>query len=153
MKPLTAEWVAKAEADYRAADQLRRHEATLTNIISFHCQQCVEKYLKARLQESEIAFPKTHSLPALLNLVTPVEPLWESFRESARILSRFAIETRYPGDDVTAEEADKAFAACRSLREEIRRSLGLESPPPTRRSFGVRERRAKYKVKSKRKRA
>ena len=149
MKPLTAEWVQKAESDYRAAAQLRRHEPALTNIICFHCQQCAEKYLKARLQEADLAFPKTPSLTALLNLVLPVEPLWEAFRDSARALSRYGVETRYPGEDVSAEEADEAFAACQSFRAEIRRSLGLDSPP-SQRGFQVSERFAKYKVKRKR---
>jgi len=40
----------------------------------FFAQQCVEKYLKARLVEAGIAFPKTHDLEALLDLVLPAEP-------------------------------------------------------------------------------
>jgi hypothetical protein len=42
----------------------------------FHCQQCAEKYLKARLVEAGIAFAKTHDLLSLLSLVLPVEPGW-----------------------------------------------------------------------------
>ena len=38
----------------------------------FHAQQCVEKYIKARLIEAETPFPKTHDLSALLSLVLPV---------------------------------------------------------------------------------
>lgn len=49
--------------------------------LCFHAQQCVEKYLKARLCEAGIEFPKTHVLAALLDLVAPVEPLWETYRE------------------------------------------------------------------------
>ena len=30
--------------------------------VCFHCQQCAEKYLKARLQQDRIVFGKTHNL-------------------------------------------------------------------------------------------
>ena len=31
--------------------------------VCFHAQQCIEKYLKAKLVEADIDFPKTHNLP------------------------------------------------------------------------------------------
>ena len=69
MNPLTAEWVAKAEADYEGAVDLRRRRKNpLPDLVCFHCQQCAEKYLKAILQEAGIAFPKTHVLADLLAL-------------------------------------------------------------------------------------
>jgi len=47
---LFAEWVDKAEADYQSAVALhRRRKAPLPDIVCYHCQQCVEKYLKAYL--------------------------------------------------------------------------------------------------------
>jgi len=39
-------------------------------------RQCVEKYMKARLTEAGIEFPKTHDLTLLLNLALAVEPGW-----------------------------------------------------------------------------
>ena len=44
-------------------------------MVCFHCQQSVEKYLKARLEEAAISFPKTHDLENLLMLLLPLEPL------------------------------------------------------------------------------
>ena len=149
MRPLTIEWISTAEQDYRAATQLwQKRDTTLASIVSFHCQQCVEKYLKARLQEADIAFPKTHNLTELLDLALPAEPLWSSFHASALGLTTYAVETRSPGDDVSPDEADKALAACKSFRQEIRRSLGLKLPPAK-----VREHRAKYTVNTKRRRS
>jgi hypothetical protein len=41
MNPLTAEWVAKAEADYDGAVALnRRRKNPLPDLVCFHCQQC-----------------------------------------------------------------------------------------------------------------
>ena len=73
MTPLTREWVGKAEEDFSVAVGLvRRRRVPAWNATCFHCQQCAEKYLKARLQEANIPFPKTHSLVALLGLVLAV---------------------------------------------------------------------------------
>jgi HEPN domain-containing protein len=47
---LLAEWVEKAEGDYKSAVALqRRRTEPLLDTVCYHCQQCVEKYLKAYL--------------------------------------------------------------------------------------------------------
>ena len=52
MKAATREWVRCAKEDFDVANALlRRRTRTAANSIGFHCQQCVEKYLKARLDE------------------------------------------------------------------------------------------------------
>jgi HEPN domain-containing protein len=69
--------VQKAEADYDAVLLLRRSgKRSRFDTIRFHCQQCAEKYLKARLQEAGLRFPRTYDLWALLTLVLAVEPTW-----------------------------------------------------------------------------
>jgi len=40
MKRTTREWVRKAEADYLAANRLRRGSGPLHDVVCFHCQQC-----------------------------------------------------------------------------------------------------------------
>jgi HEPN domain-containing protein len=148
MKPLTAEWVRKAEEDYEAVRHLsRRRSAALAGIVCFHCQQCIEKYLKARLQEADIEFPKTRSLLALLDLVAPVEPAWQAFRPQARSLTNYAVESRYPGEDVLLAEAREAFESCRNLRQAIRRRMGLDEPPASQMKLQIKERKARYRVR------
>jgi HEPN domain-containing protein len=57
MKPLTLEWVAKAENDFATAlRESRVRKNPNYDAVCFHAQQCAEKYLKARLQEAGIAF-------------------------------------------------------------------------------------------------
>jgi HEPN domain-containing protein len=126
MKRLTREWVAKAEQDFAAAEDLaRRQKVPLPDSVCFHCQQCVEKYLKARLQETGIPFPKTHSLWTLLDLLLPVEPGWKSFRPALKSLSIYAVDFRYPGTAATLAQARQSLAASRTFRKAARRSLGL----------------------------
>lgn len=125
MKPPTREWVAKAEADFQTLQrELRARKLPNLDGACFHAQQCIEKYLKARLQESNILFPKTHDLTALLDLVKPNEPLWEAFRPGLNRLSIYAIRFRYPGQSADREMAKEALRICREIRAIIRESLG-----------------------------
>lgn len=126
MKAATREWVEKAEADYAAALLLRRSRKRGTReIVCFHLQQTTEKYLKARLLEAGIGFPKTHDLEKLLDLALPIEPLWASLRPGMVLLTDYAVEVRYPGSAVTPKEARTAFRAATSIRSVIRDRLGL----------------------------
>jgi len=126
MTPLTAEWVEKAEGDFLVATQImRRRKLRVLDAACFHCQQTVEKYFKARLCEAGIAFPKTHQLTVLLNLMLRVEPLWAVFSQQALALTDYAVDFRYPGDTATLPEARQCMNDCKAIRREIRLSLGL----------------------------
>jgi len=126
MLPTTREWVQKAEGDYDVVLLLlRSRKRSRYDPICFHCQQCVEKYLKARLTESAIAFAKTHDLAALLKLAVVVEPLWGVLSSKMMGLSDWAVLPRYPGTSPTAADARQAVALCRHFRELARQSLGV----------------------------
>ena len=59
MKAATRDWVDKAEGDFLAAAALaRRRKIPLHVQVCFHSQQCAEKYLKARLEEAGVHFPR-----------------------------------------------------------------------------------------------
>ena len=126
MKSITHEWVLKAEGDFGTAT--REIEVTVNptyDAVCFHAQQCAEKYLKARLQEADIFFGKTHDLSALLDLLLPVEPHWDALRADLQALTVFAVAYRYPGDSADKNDAEDALDKCRKLREIARRALGL----------------------------
>ena len=126
MKPLTREWIGKAEGDLATVRrEVQARKAPNYDAACFHAQQCIEKYLKARLQEEESPFGRTHDLAALLNLLLPVEPSWEPLRPHLRALTAFAVSVRYPGESADQAMAREALALCRDLRRHIRLSLGL----------------------------
>ncbi len=126
MKPITHEWVDKAEADFATAErELRARKNPNYDAVCFHSQQCAEKYLKARLQEANISFGKTHDLSALLDLVLPVESSWETLRGDLQALTVFAIAYRYPGESADKETAREAIMRCRKVRRIVRQALGL----------------------------
>jgi HEPN domain-containing protein len=126
MKPLTREWIDKAEGDFATARrEIRVRQAPNYDAVCFHAQQCVEKYLKACLQEAEIPFGRTHDLATLLNLLLPLEPSWEPLRLSLRTLTTFAVGVRYPGESADKAMAREALTLCRDMRRHIRLSLRL----------------------------
>ncbi len=75
MKPLTQEWVIKAEGDFiTATRELAVEKDPNYDAVCFHAQQCAEKYLKACLQEEDSPSGKTHNLTDLLDQLLPFEP-------------------------------------------------------------------------------
>lgn len=56
------EWAGMAENDLRAAAHLLTlRQRCPTEVVCFHAQQCVEKYLKALLALAGVEFPRTCS--------------------------------------------------------------------------------------------
>ncbi len=126
MKAATRDWVQKAEHDFLAATDLaRRTKLPLHDMVCFHCQQAAEKYLKARLEEASIHFPKTHDLESILHLLTPVEPLWSALLPATKRLKPFGVLIRYPGNDATKTQAKQAIIDSRTIRAEVRHALRL----------------------------
>jgi hypothetical protein len=81
--------------------------------------------LKAKLQEANIFFGKTHDLTVLLDLILPIEPTWSHLHADLQTLNAFAVSYRYPGDFADEDEAREAMEKCRSIRRIIRQSFGL----------------------------
>ncbi len=124
MKKLTAEWVQKAEEDYQVAVRTHRSGA-FHNAVCFHCQQAAEKFLKALMEEQGLSIPKTHDLDDLRKLLLPHHPLLQPFRRGLVFLTRFAVETRYPGDRANKREAESSLRWAGKVRATVRALLGL----------------------------
>lgn len=128
MRPITKEWIDKAEGDWATTRrEMRVRKEPNYDGVCFHAQQCAEKYLKARLQEANIAFSKTHDLVKLLKAVLAAEPSWNVLEIDLIPLTDFAVEYRYPGMSATRTEAKNAVAHCRTVRHVVRRAFGLRS--------------------------
>lgn len=131
MKSLTREWVKKAEADMRAAKKLL-DDPQLHDVTCFRCQQAVEKYTKAILQENDRAFPRTHDLSELLDLLATVGIELKGVRRGGEFLTGFAVENRYPGKRATKRQAVAALRWCERVRVECRALLKIKPPQPKR---------------------
>jgi hypothetical protein len=65
---LATELLSHARDDEMAARELLKSDAISDAIVGFHCQQAIEKALKAMLAMSAVDFPFTHDLGALIVL-------------------------------------------------------------------------------------
>jgi len=126
MRPETAEWVAKAEADFAS---MRREtsvdQSPNYDLICFLAQQCVEKYLKALLCEEGIAFPKTHDLNKLAALLPIFSSCRPGFAPMLARLDRYSVEFRYPGSSATEELAGASAQDATALRAWARDRLAM----------------------------
>ena len=125
VNPLTLEWVQKAEGDYAVAQQVQQAQNPVHDAICFHAQQCIEKYLKAWLQEANIPFPRTHDLKELLGLIVPTLPTWHAWQADFSVLSEHAVDNRYPGKFATTEDTVQAMHICNEVRQAVREQLKL----------------------------
>jgi HEPN domain-containing protein len=95
MKQTTKDWLTVAEDDLLAAKTLAS-EDRLTNLVSFHCQQCLEKCFKAMIDEQDKPSIKSHDL-LRLQLIANIQ-LSASETTLLSIINETYIDTRYPGD-------------------------------------------------------
>jgi HEPN domain-containing protein len=96
MKANTADWLRSAQADLDTINAILT-KPHLTPIVAFHVQQCVEKCLKALLEESDIEVRKTHNL---LTLITALDPRLQLDldEDMLSLLNKLYIDSRYPGN-------------------------------------------------------
>ncbi|MBL7154876.1 MAG: HEPN domain-containing protein [Phycisphaerae bacterium] len=122
------QWIAKAENDLKnAAHTLKLGRGCPTDTVSFHAEQCVEKYLKAFLVYKGIDFPRTHDIERLVALLP--ENIWLRLSvEEQRRLTAYATVTRYPGEyePIPLREAQQSVRLARRARKEIRALLPRE---------------------------
>ena len=125
------EWLQKAQSDLLSARILIGHDPPVFDTACFHCQQAVEKVLKAFLAWKEIFFEKVHSLTYLLDLCGMQEPGFVSLRERAEALAPYAVEIRYPGEviEVSPGEAREALATAEAVWDFVLSLLPNESYP------------------------
>lgn len=119
------EWANFAEQDWRLAVSLLRRKQPHAAHIAFMAQQSAEKYLKALLLSRQRTFPKTHDLRAL-NALCEQAGIWTGFRaDDLLFLTDCAVTVRYPGTELTLEEARQAVEIARAVRAFARRFLGV----------------------------
>ena len=97
-------WLRFAESDLALAEATGDDRVLCENLC-FHAQQAVEKSIKAVLVLSGVAFPKTHSLELLVDLL-PSDVVRTEALLASRALSGYATVLRYPGATEPATEEE-----------------------------------------------
>jgi HEPN domain-containing protein len=112
------EWLYFADADYDSAlilnDSYRKHN----EIICYHCQQAVEKYLKAFLCYNGVIPPKIHVLETLCALCSDFDSSFNELAKDCAYLSPFAVQARYPLEmEITDTNTKKSLEITQRLKD------------------------------------
>lgn len=114
-------WLLKAFNDYKTAERLisAPPEEIITDTLCFHCEQFVEKCLKAFLVNKKMDFKKVHDLEYLVKLCSDIDSEFEWLYEVAKKLSDYAVEVRYPEEfyTPTLEEAKECFEIASKVKD------------------------------------
>lgn len=106
------QWKIKASGDWTTVQILQGSPLCPADSVCFHCQQYVEKLLKAALTANGVETPRTHDLRRLVQLAKPFIPALGELADVSDTLTVHGVETRYPGDcrQVGSEEMREVIA-------------------------------------------
>lgn len=101
-----AAWLSRAGQDLQAAAVDLAADPPLLADAAFHCQQAVEKSLKALLTRHDHPFRKTHDIGELGLACLEHDASLESLLRAAAPLTEYSWRFRYPGDIFEPERTE-----------------------------------------------
>lgn len=115
------DWFLKAQEDESNIISLLKHKDGTPGMVCFLSQQMAEKYLKAFLVYVNKPFKKVHDLIELESSIDEKEKNIRSLHDDLKLLNRYYIETRYPGDypEFSWQEAEGAYEAAKKIKNFI----------------------------------
>jgi len=120
-------WIIKAEEDYLVAIKLSKSAVPFYNSVCFHCQQCIEKYMKNIMAKENIDIIKSHDLKLLLGLIESRVPALKLIKKELTNITDWAVNARYPGVVSDKNDAKLGVDTMKLVRKIIRGYLGLKS--------------------------
>jgi len=121
------QWIVKGDHDLGTAKVTYLHIPEYLDTVTFHCQQAVEKYLKAYLLFHSVSFKFTHDLVYLLDLITPKDNDFEMYYDSVSELQGYAVEIRYPNESIylSNEKVETAILIAKTIRDVVTQKMSL----------------------------
>jgi HEPN domain-containing protein len=113
------QWIEIANKDLSAAEFLVKSMWPIPyEVVCFHCQQAVEKYLKWFLVLHNIDPPKIHDLEELEKLCENILPDFSEILENCALLTGYSAASRYPSDmQLEKEDMYRALEYANSIWE------------------------------------
>ena len=96
LKEDSFEWLAFAQLDLQAAQELVKLDLKFSGIVAYHAQQAAEKSLHAYLIFKENSAPKTHDLSYLIKQCSLFDGDFIVLSHRVQALEPFSVKTRYP---------------------------------------------------------
>lgn len=115
---LAAEWFAQGDLDIQAVEIILAQNGPL-EIVAFHLQQAVEKYLKGFLLASGWSLRRIHDLEVLLQEAIARDADFAAFLPACQRITEYYIETRYPMGFSTPLQPDTLEADLQMLYDLI----------------------------------
>ena len=114
-------WIIKGDHDLGTAKVTYIHIPEYLDTVTFHCQQAIEKYLKAYLIYLSVEFKYTHDLVYLLNRINQKDNDFETYYKSLSEIQGYAVEVRYPDESVylSNDKVEKALDVAKQVRNQI----------------------------------
>lgn len=117
------DWINKAGEDITAAKILMNHPQCF-NACAFHCQQAIEKSLKAYILVASDMLVDGHNLTWLCRQANKYdrEKAFSQWLEDSAGLNKFYIETRYPTDlgvKITGKNIERIYKTAREMYDFI----------------------------------
>jgi HEPN domain-containing protein len=121
------DWIEKADHDLGTAVVVNQHLPEYADVLAFHCQQAVEKYIKCLLEKNTIQFKRSHDLRYLLDLLSDIIPVTNELYEKILKLNAFSVEVRYPDIKIELSEEDRnsAISIAKEFREFLKEHVGF----------------------------
>jgi len=113
------DWIEKASRDIKSAEVLKENDCG-NDMVAFHCQQAVEKLLKAYIIAKAGVIINSHSLIYLCKEAEKYSLEFKKHIKDCAFVNQFYIETRYPADEpliVSDEEADECIFISKRIYE------------------------------------
>ncbi len=122
---IVKEWVAFAEMDYQTALHLNKTMVPKPReIICYHCEQAVEKILKAALIFYGWEIRKTHDLGMLAETLMSYMEVPESYLSMCEALTPFGIKARYPQElSIEEKHCEQALLYAKTLLSWVENAL------------------------------
>jgi len=97
MKPQVKRWLEFAQVDLLSAEKLLNDDR-LTQSVSFHCHQAIEKSFKAFLENISGKVPKIHDLERLYGMIKEYQIELDLDYDLLDQVNDVYIDSRYPPD-------------------------------------------------------
>ena len=121
------QWIIKGDHDLGTAKITHLHIPEYLDTVIFHCQQAVEKYLKAYLIFQSTKFRFSHDLVYLLDMITQKDSDFAKYYDTVSELQGYAIEIRYPNETIylSNDEVEKAMIIAKNVRELVIKKMNI----------------------------
>lgn len=120
-----AAWLQKADHDLISAQRMLEIEPRILDTACFHCQQAIEKHLKAYLTYNGVAIERTHNIVFLLSKCAEFDDVFTNI--DPKNIDVYAVQARYPdyADMPDLDEAKQHYQLALEIKELVVKRIDL----------------------------